>query len=700
MNSSILLNRRQLLRLCLGLPMAAALAAGASSVVQGAPPAVRQGAIKAGRLAATAAELVADYAGELEQVDGSLGAAAGRIGLGLSKQFSAPIPFHAVGIHWLPQVGGELTFWLRTSVDGNYWSEWHRVGQENSAPAPADGRIHSTLVFTNADELHQFVQCRLELRGGDTGLQLADVGFDFIDATGGTARPAGVEASAAQAMAGGLALGDKPSVVSRTAWGCPDGQNSPEWLPEYFPASHVIIHHTATPNNESDWYARVRSFWFYHADTLGWGDVGYNFMIDPTGVTYEGRAGANASGHSEDDVEAGHCYSYNRYTAGLAIIGDYRTAAPTAISVDAAERLMTWKFTQRNLGPKDSGPIVRACDQATVSMPRIAGHTDYGSQGWGANVCPGYSSPRTDCPGAMLENLLPAMRDATAAISPHFAVWLNGISIGPSLVAVGSRLTVTVTIQNIGTTTLSSGAPDTSYVYEEGYRTGSGAYNTFRIGLDYEGRDPGIDPYPYRWGIGGDLPPGASRTIQLAVNVRNESVRQYWVGLVQEGVGIQVDRQGTTRIQARVKHGDICLANVRVGPPVVFSGNVLEFYAEVENWTSQTLQTQGPNPGYIYNEGEVSSADAASAYRIGLDYSSHPSTVKDHPYRWGLGGAVPPLTVLAVKGYVRLPAPRSATDFWIGFVKEQDRWVQDWLGRTSITVKNPAARNFLPYVRK
>ena len=696
MTSRIRLTRRQMLGLCLGLPMAVALASETSPIAQGAAQAVGRGQIKSGRLSAKPKDLMDEYGAQLEESDGGLRTAPGKIGLGVSRRFESPVPFHAVGAYWQPQAEGGLSLWLRTSVDGKEWSDWHLVGQENSAPAPADGRIHSTLVFTDKDELHNFVQCRVKMQGGDKGLTLADVGFWFIDATDGPTRPAASEESGVHAIALITALAEKPSIVSRTAWGCPDGQNSPGWPPEYYTASHVIIHHTATPNNESNWYARVRSIWYYHAVTLGWGDVGYNFMIDPTGVIYEGRAGANASGHSDDDVEAGHCYSYNRRTVGLAIIGDYRATSPTSVSVNAAERLMAWKFAQRNLGPKDSGPIVRACDQASVTMPRIAGHTDYGSQGWGYNVCPGYPSPQTDCPGAMLETLLPAIRDATAAMIPRYAASLTGVSIGPSLVAVGSRLTVTLTIKNTGDSTLISGLPDASYVYDEGYRAGGGATDTFRVGLDYEGRDPSIGAYPYRWGIGGDLPPGASRTIQVAVKMRYESTRQYWVGLIREGVGVVVDRQGTTRVQSRVKHGDICIANVRIGPSLVFSGDVLEVYAEVENWTGETLQTQGRDPGYVYGEGEVCPGDVAGAYRIGLDYSTRPSTVTDHPYRWGLGGAVPPLTVRAIRGYVRLPVPRPATSYWVGFVKERVAWLQDGLARKTITVQNAAARSYMP----
>jgi hypothetical protein len=58
----------------------------------------------------------------------------------------------------------------------------------------------------------------------------------------------------------------------------------------------ITIHHTATPNDplSSDWH-RVRSIWYYHTMTHGWGDIGYHFLIDPNGVIYLGDSMAYAT---------------------------------------------------------------------------------------------------------------------------------------------------------------------------------------------------------------------------------------------------------------------------------------------------------------------------------------------------------------------------------------------------------------------
>lgn len=62
----------------------------------------------------------------------------------------------------------------------------------------------------------------------------------------------------------------KPPVVSRTTWGCPDGQGSPRRPPvNNNPITHIIIHHTTTPNElpwgkAGNWSDVVYRIWAQH----------------------------------------------------------------------------------------------------------------------------------------------------------------------------------------------------------------------------------------------------------------------------------------------------------------------------------------------------------------------------------------------------------------------------------------------------
>jgi len=193
----------------------------------------------------------------------------------------------------------------------------------------------------------------------------------------------------------------KPDIVSRTEWGCPDEQSSPRWDPEYKDITHIIIHHTDTPNQlpwgqgVNTWDKAVHKIWDMHAlnsgeigiwgrGQRGWGDIGYNYLIDPNGVIYEGRAGG-------DNVVGGHALEHNYGTMGIAFLGTFSNVEPTSNALRSAEKLIAWKFSQENIDPFGSGK-----DLAGTHYNYIAGHRDV--------------SPGNECPGQKLYNLLPTIK--------------------------------------------------------------------------------------------------------------------------------------------------------------------------------------------------------------------------------------------------------------------------------------------------
>ena len=661
--------------------------------------------VKSAARQVSAAELTATYASGVGVADEALVLMSASGGTAVSAVLAAPIPFQAVSVHWLAANGPDCAqVAIRSGPDGENWSNWQILQPDTLADVGEGNLRRSALAFPTGDELYEYLQCAVMFKPAADGSRSYVRGFSlrFIDAREG---PSSMQfPSAAEFGAAGdvTAAADKPPVVSRTDWGCPDGQQSPSWPPECYTAGHVVIHHTATSNTSSNWASVVRAIWNYHSIDLDWGDIGYNFLVDPNGVIYEGRAGANLNGHVDDDVEGGHAGSFNRRTVGLSFIGTYETVTPTDAALDAAKSLMAWKFAQRGLNPQEDANIIQTCSGVAISKPRIASHRDYA--GYAKTLCPDYwtyDPNNTSCPGQALWELLPSIRASMPSLMPTYSANLSAQAISPTLVAVGSTLKVTVTVTNTGNVTLRSGTPDPSFVYEEGSVAGGVPANIFRIGVDYEGRDPGQGAYPYRWGLGGDLAPGQSRTIDVYILIRNESARKYWVGLIREQQGLVADHLRETLVYARNKLpnvGEVYLAKVTVRPPsVVFTGNVVEVSAEVQNWTNAQVRTQGPDPGYVYREGEICPADVPGAYRMALGYDGQPAN-KDHPYRWGVG-TVPPLSVRTIKGFVKLTTPRAARNYWVGFVQEQVRWWQDNMDKHAITVKDPTDRIVMPLIR-
>jgi hypothetical protein len=152
----------------------------------------------------------------------------------------------------------------------------------------------------------------------------------------------------------------------------------------------------------------VRAIYHYHAVTQGWGDIGYNYLVDESGRIYEGRwsrdypVGTSPSSDNEDGlvVEAGHSYHHNPGTMGIAMIGTYGTAAPPAAAQSSLISLLSWASVRHGVDPRIASTYVNPLTGVTRWTMNIAGHRDYNSTG---------------CPGTALYSRLPTIRALVAA---------------------------------------------------------------------------------------------------------------------------------------------------------------------------------------------------------------------------------------------------------------------------------------------
>jgi hypothetical protein len=186
----------------------------------------------------------------------------------------------------------------------------------------------------------------------------------------------------------------KPFVVSRAAWCLHADCNYSDGL-EYHPVSHLIVHHTVSNNATTDWAAAVRAIWNFHTYSRGWGDVGYNYLIDPNGVIYEGHNGG-------DDVVGTHAAGANAGSMAAALLGTF-TAYPPGIRppdpmLNSLVELFAWKADQRDINIFDASSALPNIDWG---LPHLMGHRDvYGT---------------TECPGDQAHLLIPWLRGQIAA---------------------------------------------------------------------------------------------------------------------------------------------------------------------------------------------------------------------------------------------------------------------------------------------
>ncbi|CAM3020415.1 N-acetylmuramoyl-L-alanine amidase [Actinomyces slackii] len=204
--------------------------------------------------------------------------------------------------------------------------------------------------------------------------------------TGAGSAPSGVATGLpVKTWANGLPVG----VTTRAEWGANEANMS--WSPSYVSASHVVVHHTAGGNSYTAAQSPsiVRGIYHYHAVTLGWGDIGYNFLIDKYGQVFEGRSGSTRAGAGQM-VIGGHARGANTGTMGLSMMGDYSNVTPSSTQIDAVGKMAGW-FLGRAGVSNASGSAsftIRTTDKyqagTTLSLPRIIGHRDVG-----ATACPG-----------------------------------------------------------------------------------------------------------------------------------------------------------------------------------------------------------------------------------------------------------------------------------------------------------------------
>lgn len=186
-----------------------------------------------------------------------------------------------------------------------------------------------------------------------------------------------------------------PSIVDRTEWCLTNACLNPQYTVNYIDATHTLIHYGATPNDYTSGAAIVYAYWDYHVNTLGWFDIGYNYLIDKFGNLFEGR-------HNPElplqDVRAAHAGASNAVSIGINFLGNTDAPAlyPSPEQLEKNISLLAWWYDYKELDPTSSAEIILQDPAGEMGERyRISGHMDVGT---------------TDCPGTVLYSMLPEMR--------------------------------------------------------------------------------------------------------------------------------------------------------------------------------------------------------------------------------------------------------------------------------------------------
>jgi hypothetical protein len=327
--------------------------------------------------------------------------------------FENPEPFVAISAVWRAQSPDHhlIGLQMRTSSDGNSWGEWLDSDIDHHVEPVDAEHFHGHLLFFSRDS--RFVQYRVTMSRSifNVAPRLDDVTLHFINPgvtdveTLTVIEGKSTENRETLLFTPSVKTDDSipsylqvqnaiplPDYVDRETWGQPLGLTN---LASRTPTTvtHLVVHHSAGQTESSDFAAVVRSYWSFHVNSRGWIDIGYNWLVDPNGVIYQGRA-FNTDGNR--DVIGAHVSQQNSFLMGICVIGDYTTIVPSDAARISLHEMLAWKAGERNIDP-----LGRSVKSGYGMQDNIAGHRDYMS---------------TECPGNAFHPQLPSVRTAVDAI--------------------------------------------------------------------------------------------------------------------------------------------------------------------------------------------------------------------------------------------------------------------------------------------
>jgi hypothetical protein len=278
------------------------------------------------------------------------------------------------------------------------WEDWQTLPLEIHADQ-RPGHWVSQLYFAN--EKSRYVQIRAQVN-------LGNIEAHFYN-PGASEKQEGVIDTQIEQRDPDYCPCPQPAYEGRLDW-CPDGTCPEDATPVNTSVTHLIVHHSAGTNSSNNWAAVVRSIWDFHTGVNGWDDIGYNWLVDPNGVIYEGRG---------DNRLGAHFCGTNGGTMGVCVLGDFTNITPTNNAIAGLTTLLAWKACDVNVDPEGSA----FHSGSGLNLDRISGHRD---------------GCATSCPGNSFYPLFDNLRDGVA---DYIATTCTSIGAPNNLTAVTSSET-------------------------------------------------------------------------------------------------------------------------------------------------------------------------------------------------------------------------------------------------------------------
>jgi hypothetical protein len=107
--------------------------------------------------------------------------------------------------------------------------------------------------------------------------------------------------------------------------------------------SRITVHHSAVDNsglrNFSDTARMIEGIRAGHV-ARGWADIGYHYVIDPSGRVWEGRSVLRQGAHVQDN---------NEHNLGIMMLGNFEYQAPTPQALHAVDHFVASQMARFNV---------------------------------------------------------------------------------------------------------------------------------------------------------------------------------------------------------------------------------------------------------------------------------------------------------------------------------------------------------------
>lgn len=303
--------------------------------------------------------------------------------------------FSMLGVTWR---SGTAHVRVRVRRAAGGWSAWEPVERLHDGPDLDTGEARRTPPATEPVWVGRAEAVQVEVSGTprDPVLALIDPGHRAEDDQDAADDAAGDEVDTARA----LGRAPMPELRTRKQWGAnPDLHDGTQVVNKVLKQVH--LHHTVNSNSyaRGDVPALIRAMYRYHTQSLGWSDLGYNFLVDRFGRIWIGRRGSGRK-----LVRGAHTLGFNHSAMGVAVIGNFEVKRPNDKIIRAIVRLSAWRLDWFDLPPR--GTVKRRSHGSDrypagriVELPVIDGHRD---------------TNETACPGRYLYADIPRIRRRTA----------------------------------------------------------------------------------------------------------------------------------------------------------------------------------------------------------------------------------------------------------------------------------------------